>query len=103
MSKSEVKTRKSQLIHTFGPGAMQVNKDGISMLACGLDYWFAESGTSTSIDKSAVEKFIVQDERLASKLGVKEFRSTASSKVSLLAYLFEYKLPNNEKRVGNKG
>lgn len=81
MSKSEVKTRKSQLIHTFGPGAMQVNKDGISMLACGLDYWFAESGTSSSIDRAAIEKFVLQDERLAKKLGVKEFRNPPDSTI----------------------
>lgn len=79
MSRSEVKTRKSQIIHTFGPGAMQVNKDGISMLACGLDFWFSEAGTSTSIDKSAIEEFVVQDERLAKKLGVKEFRNPPDS------------------------
>jgi hypothetical protein len=81
MSRSEVKTRKSQLIHTFGPGAMQVNKDGISMLACGLDYWFTEAGTSTPVDKGVIEKFIVQDERLAKKLGVKEFRNPPDSSI----------------------
>jgi len=75
MSKSEVKTRKSQLIHTFGPGAMQVNKKGVSMLACGLDYWFSESGTQSYVDSKAIQKYIVQDERLAKKLGVREFRT----------------------------
>jgi len=79
MSRSEVKTRKAQLIHTFGPGAMQVNKDGISMLACGLDYWFTEAGSSNHVDKSAIEQYLVQDARLAKKLGVKEFRAPPDS------------------------
>jgi hypothetical protein len=79
MSKSEVKTRKAQLIHTFGPGAMQVNKDGISMLTCGLDHWFTEAGSSKKIDKSAIEQYLVEDERLSKKLGVKEFRSPPDS------------------------
>lgn len=93
MSKSEVKTRKSQLIHTFGPGAMQVNKDGISMLTCGLDFWFSESGTSTSIDKSAIEKFVVQDERLAKKLGVKEFRNPPDSTIKFQERKISLPLP----------
>ncbi len=72
--KSEVKTRKGQLIHTFGPGAMQVNKSGISMIACGLDYWFTQDGTTKSVSPSVITKLSFNDERLEKKLGVNHFR-----------------------------
>lgn len=73
--KSEVRTRKGQLIHTFGPGAMQINKNGISMLACGLDYWFTQDGTVERIKENVVkQKYAFTDKRLAFKLGVDHFR-----------------------------
>lgn len=73
--KSEVRTRKGQLIHTFGPGAMQVNKNGISMLASGLDYWFTQDGTVERIKENVVkQKYAFTDKRLAFKLGVDHFR-----------------------------
>lgn len=75
MSKqSEVRTRKGQLIHTFGPGAMQVNKDGISIIACGLDYWYTKSGTIESLNKSLIKRYIFKDSRLAKRLNVDHFR-----------------------------
>lgn len=73
--KSEVKTRKGQLIHTFGPGAMQINKNGISMIACGLDYWFTQDGTLEPLSSGVInQQYKFNDERLAHKLGVDHFR-----------------------------
>lgn len=73
--KSEVKTRKGQLIHTFGPGAMQINKNGISMIACGLDYWFTKDGTTEPLSSGVIsKKYEFTDERLANKLAVDHFR-----------------------------
>ena len=73
--KSEVKTRKGQLIHTFGPGAMQINKSGISLIACGLDYWFTKDGTTEPLSSGEIrKKYEFTDERLANKLGVDHFR-----------------------------
>ncbi|NNH17073.1 DUF1998 domain-containing protein [Acinetobacter sp. ANC 4282] len=72
--KSEVRTRKGQLIHTFGPGAMQINKDGISIIACGLDYWYTKSGTTESLSKSLISRYIFKDSRLAKRLNVDHFR-----------------------------
>ncbi|MEH6463892.1 MAG: DUF1998 domain-containing protein [Shewanella psychromarinicola] len=77
--KSEVRTRKGQLIHTFGPGAMQVNKMGISMIACGLDYWHTENGSQKSLDIAIIKRFKIQDARLERKLGVSHFRSPPDS------------------------
>ncbi|ENW97778.1 hypothetical protein F903_00301 [Acinetobacter sp. NIPH 298] len=72
--KSEVKTRKGQLIHTFGPGAMQVNKNGVSMIACGLDYWFTKDGTIEPLSLNVIDKYKIDDKRLSNKLGVNHFR-----------------------------
>lgn len=71
--KSEVRTRKGQLIHTFGPGALQVNKHGISMITCGLDYWFTKDGSTTPLSSNLI--ITVEDKRLARKLGVEHFRA----------------------------
>lgn len=82
MSKeSEVKTRKGQLIHTFGPGAMQVNKSGISMIACGLDYWYTENGSKKALDMAIIKKFTLHDQRLEGKLGVSHFRAPPDSSI----------------------
>lgn len=77
--KSEVRTRKGQLIHTFGPGAMQINKNGISMIACGLDYWFTKDGTTDSLNHNVIEKYKIDDTRLSKKLGVDHFRIPPNS------------------------
>ncbi|MFX4815339.1 DUF1998 domain-containing protein [Acinetobacter baumannii] len=77
--KSEVRTRKGQLIHTFGPGAMQVNKDGISIIACGLDFWFTKSGMTEPLDKKLINKYIFNDARLAKRLNVDHFRIPPNS------------------------
>jgi hypothetical protein len=80
-NKSKVKTRKGQLIHTFGTGAMQINKDGVSMITCGLDHWFESDNTQNILDDSTIKKFELSDERLQKKLGVKSFRVPPDFKV----------------------
>ncbi|EKO3388948.1 DUF1998 domain-containing protein [Vibrio fluvialis] len=72
-NKSKVKTRKGQLIHTFGPGAMQVNKNGISMITCGLDHWF-EDNLGMELSSGSIKKFTRYDKRLQNKLNVETFR-----------------------------
>lgn len=72
-NKSEVKTRKGQLIHTFGTGAMQINKSGISMITCGLDHWF-ENEEGSELHKNTINKFERVDKRLQNKLNVLAFR-----------------------------
>ncbi|SNC59265.1 protein of unknown function [Marinobacter sp. es.048] len=60
--------RKGQLISTFGPGAMVVDARGVSVMTCGLDHWFDES------DSSSYFRYVLQDNRLAKRLNVQEFR-----------------------------
>jgi hypothetical protein len=79
--KSEVRTRKGQLIHTFGPGAMQVNKKGIAMIACGLDYWHTENGSKKTLESAIINRYKIQDARLERKLGVNHFRSPPDSSI----------------------
>jgi hypothetical protein len=79
--KSEVRTRKGQLIHTFGPGAMQVNKKGVAMIACGLDYWHTENGSQKHLEPAIINRYTIQDARLERKLGVSHFRSPPDSSI----------------------
>lgn len=68
MSKSEV--RRAQLVSTFGPGAMQVIRDGISVITSGLDHWFS-TGYQTKLDDE--KEFRIEEKRLARRLGVDFF------------------------------
>lgn len=64
--------RRSQLIAPFGVGAMLTNRDGISLIACGLDHWFErEDEESSSIDD---REFVIREWRLEKLLGVTHFR-----------------------------
>jgi len=61
-----VKVRKGQLISTFGPGAMLVDANGISVMTCGTDHWFSD------IDDPNLYK--LEDKRLADRLNVNHFK-----------------------------
>ena len=67
MSISEV--RRAQMVSTFGPGAMQVIRNGISVITSGLDHWF--SGYQESLNDA--EEFRIDEPRLAKRLGVDFF------------------------------
>ena len=44
--------RRGQLISPFGPGAMMILPDGVSVICSGLDHWFKhESGDDENIDR----------------------------------------------------
>lgn len=65
---------RSQAIAPFGVGAMIVVRDGTSLIAGGLDYWFRLSpgqGDSRDLDLS---EFRVEEWRLQEQLGVSHFR-----------------------------
>jgi Domain of unknown function (DUF1998) len=66
--------RRAQLVAPFGVGAMNINRDGISMITAGLDDWFSrdtgQSGLGAGIDK---EEFKVHEWRLQRLLGVDHF------------------------------
>lgn len=78
-NKSEVKVRKGQLIHTFGPGAMVVNKNGISLITGGLQYWYSKNGTHEKLKDSELESYKIIDDRLAKKLNVEYLLSPPDS------------------------
>ena len=67
MSRSEV--RRTQLVSTFGPGSMQVIRDGISVITSGLDHWFSSQQETLNDEK----EFRIEEERLARRLGVNYF------------------------------
>lgn len=63
--------RRGQLISPFGPGAMMILPDGVSVLCGGLDHWFKrESGDAENIDRY---EFQVDEWRLAARLSVEHF------------------------------
>ncbi|WP_278381577.1 DUF1998 domain-containing protein [Pseudoalteromonas distincta] len=60
------KIRKTQLITTFGPGAIYVDEKGVSQITSGIDHWYGS--------ELSVHEFKIDDCRLANKLGVDHFR-----------------------------
>jgi hypothetical protein len=44
--------RRGQLISPFGPGAMMILPDGVSVICGGLDHWFKQEATMTSHARS---------------------------------------------------
>src|SRR5580704_15948477 len=63
--------RRGQLISPFGPGAMMILPDGVSVICGGLDYWFKhESGDTGTIDQ---QEYQVDEWRLAGRLNVAHF------------------------------
>lgn len=62
--------RRGQLIAPFGVGSMVVVRDGVSVMAAGLDHWFKrEDGTSADFSEYALEEW-----RLSRQLQVFDFR-----------------------------
>ncbi|MFZ5573021.1 MAG: DrmB family protein [Thermodesulfobacteriota bacterium] len=63
--------RRGQLISPFGPGAMMILPDGVSVICAGLDHWFKhESGGAENIDQ---REYQVDEWRLAARLNVEHF------------------------------
>lgn len=63
--------RRGQLIAPFGPGAMMILPDGVSVICGGLDHWFKhESGETENIDP---DEYQVDEWRLAARLKVNHF------------------------------
>jgi hypothetical protein len=63
--------RRGQLISPFGPGAMMILPDGVSVICGGLDHWFKhESGDAENVDQ---REFQIDEWRLAARLGIKHF------------------------------
>lgn len=63
--------RRGQLISPFGPGAMMILPDGVSVICAGLDHWFKhESGDAENIEP---REYQVDEWRLAARLNVEHF------------------------------
>lgn len=86
MSRSEVKVRKGQLIHTFGPGAMVVNKNGISLMTGGLQFWYTKNATYEKLNDNELDAYKINDDRLAKKLNVKYFLSPPDAYINTSGY-----------------
>ena len=60
--------RRSQIITTFGPGALVVSKDEVGLIGAGLDYWYQ------SDKRVDTREFIIDDDqRLARRCNVRHF------------------------------
>lgn len=63
--------RRGQLLSPFGPGAMMILPDGVSVICAGLDHWFKhESGDAENIDP---REYQVDEWRLTTRLNVEHF------------------------------
>ena len=62
--------RRSQLIAPFGVGALFTTREGVSIIAAGLDNWFDNAGD----DQEREEEFYIEEWRLQRLLGVDSFR-----------------------------
>lgn len=73
MGRSAIRT--GQLISTFGPGGLVVDRYGTSLLICGLDHWYYREpepdGVSQQADK--IEEFRFNEWRLEQSLDMKFF------------------------------
>jgi hypothetical protein len=68
----EIPIRRGQLIAPFGPGALTVTKEGVSVICAGIDHWFKDLyGT---FDNTDIEHFKVHEWRLERLLNVHHFR-----------------------------
>lgn len=63
--------RRSQLIAPIGVGALYVLKGGVSVIACGLDYWYERQTHSSSV---STKEFEVREYRLEKILKVNHFK-----------------------------
>lgn len=64
--------RRSQLIAPFGVGALLMTKEGVSLIAAGLDHWFEEGDDhSAQLD---CDEFYIEEWRLQRSLDVDFFR-----------------------------
>lgn len=63
--------RRSQLIAPVGVGALYVLKGGVSVIACGLDYWYERQTQSNTVN---TKEFEVREYRLEKILKVNHFR-----------------------------
>jgi len=64
--------RRGQLITPFGPGALHVLRNGISVITAGLDHWF-ETNDGTKIQDVDTAEFRIDEWRLSRELNVNHF------------------------------
>lgn len=64
--------RRGQLITPFGPGALHVLRNGISVITAGLDHWF-ETNDGTKIQDVDTVEFRIDEWRLSRELNVDFF------------------------------
>ena len=66
--------RTSQLIRPFGAGSLYVTKDGVGLIACGLDHWYKSFNGATRLQNELTE-FLIYEWRLQKQLNVSHFRA----------------------------
>ena len=64
--------RRGQLITPFGPGALHVLRNGISVITAGLDHWF-ETNDGIRIQDIDPAEFRIDEWRLCNELRVDYF------------------------------
>ncbi|WNF21315.1 DUF1998 domain-containing protein [Mesobacillus jeotgali] len=68
----EIPVRRAQLIAPFGPGALTVTKEGVSVICAGVDHWYKDYyGTYENTD---LDHYKIREWRLERLLNVSHFR-----------------------------
>jgi hypothetical protein len=65
--------RRPQLITTFSPGSLTIDKNGKSLIICGLDYWYNRDDDGRCPADVEVNEFAIDEWRLSKKFGIDLF------------------------------
>lgn len=68
--------RIGQVIAPFGPGAITIDRRGVPLIICGLDYWYIRGprGTTPQAFADELDEFKFTDWRFVEELGLDHFR-----------------------------
>lgn len=68
----DIPVRRAQLIAPFGPGAMTITKEGVSVVCAGIDHWYKD--VYGTFDNTDIEHYKIHEWRLERLLDVDHFR-----------------------------
>jgi MrfA Zn-binding domain len=66
--------RSGQVVVPFGPGAMLMDREGVSLIGCGLDHWYEYESAPPDGEMISVQEFKIEEWRLQRMLMMNHFR-----------------------------
>ena len=75
MAQNELTLRRTQLIGTYGPGAIVTDRNGVSWILQGIDHWYCDQSDPVECAKEQdFEPWIMREPRLEKLLGIDHIR-----------------------------